>query len=72
MEANNWPEFNLFNPLERIRGVARFIGKLITPFPNEAPDYMSEHYRGADADGEALEPCNTGAEAMLTRFMKVE
>lgn len=64
MDKNPFPEFKLFNPVERLKDVGRFIGRVLRPFPEEAPDYMSNHNRGAEAmlsrlqeptDGEALE-----------------
>lgn len=48
-----FPEFDLF---PRVTRVARAIGSVLTPFPTEAPDFMSNHYRGADTEGEALQP----------------
>lgn len=48
MEAdkNPFPQLELF---PRISRAARLIGNLLTPFPTEAPSYMSEHYRGGAA-----------------------
>lgn len=46
MEAdrNPFPEIHIFPRLER---VGRFMGRLFSFLPVEAPDYMSEHNRGA-------------------------
>lgn len=48
METNQgWPErFILFPRLER---VGAFLGRLVRFLPLEAPDYMSNHNRGAAA-----------------------
>jgi hypothetical protein len=39
-----FPQIDLF---PRITRVAKAIGRVLTPYPQEAPDYMSNHYRGA-------------------------
>lgn len=48
MEADKtpFPRIDLFPRLHR---VADFVARVISPFPSEAPDYMSEHYRGGEA-----------------------
>lgn len=52
-DKNPFPEFDLFPKLDR---AARFIKRLLTPLPIEAPDFMSEHYRGYDPyDGVQVE-----------------
>lgn len=45
MEAdkNPIPKIDLF---PRITRVGRALGRLLTPLPTEAPDFMSDHYRG--------------------------
>lgn len=53
MEKEIFPHFELFPRLAR---VGRFFGKLLTPFPTEAPDFMSNHYRGAEEMLETIEP----------------
>lgn len=53
MEKEVFPPIDLFPRLTR---VAHAIGRFLTPLPTEAPDYMSNHYRGADSEGEALQP----------------
>lgn len=45
-DPNIMPEFTLFPRLERVAG---FIKRLVTFLPTDAPDYMSEHYRGGAA-----------------------
>ena len=62
MERNPFPEIKI---LPSIKDVAHFVGRLLTPYPTEAPLYMSNHYRGASemldahlsepTDGEAIE-----------------
>ena len=44
MERNPFPEIKI---LPSIKDVAHFVGRLLAPLPTEAPDYMSNHYRGA-------------------------
>ncbi len=48
MEAdrNPFPQLDLFPRLTR---VAKAVGRLLSPLPSEAPDYMSNHYRGGAA-----------------------
>jgi hypothetical protein len=36
-----------YHILPSLGDVARFVGRLLTPYPTEAPPYMSNHYRGA-------------------------
>lgn len=43
---NPFPKIDLFPKLTR---VGHFIGRLVSFCPLEAPDYMSEHYRGGAA-----------------------
>lgn len=45
-DKNPFPQLELF---PRISRAARFIGNLLTPFPTDAPMYMSDHYRGGAA-----------------------
>lgn len=45
---NPFPEIRIFEPLERLKTVGRFIGRLLTPAPHSAPLCASEHYRGAE------------------------
>ena len=63
-DKNPFPEFDL-GLTDRLKSVARFVGRLLTPYPQEAPLFMSNHYRGAsemldyhlkDSEGEALQP----------------
>ena len=46
VDKNIMPEIELFPRLER---VGHFIKRLVTFLPLEAPDHMSEHYRGGAA-----------------------
>lgn len=46
VNKNPFPQLELF---PRLAAVGRFVGNLLTPLPTEAPDFMSEHYRGAAA-----------------------
>lgn len=46
MERNSiFPETHLFQPLERLKQVGRFIGRVLTPFPEDAHDYRSNHFK---------------------------
>jgi len=45
MERNIFPEIHLFDPVARLKQVAHFAGRLLSLFPEDAPDYMSEHYK---------------------------
>ena len=63
-EPDIMPNFDLFPKIER---VANFIKRLVSFLPTAAPDYMSEHYRGAAAqldsqlyDGELQIPHEQG------------
>lgn len=47
-----FPHFELFK-LERTKRVGRFLSRLASPFQENAPDYMSEHYHGAEGMLEA-------------------
>jgi len=51
-DKNPFPKIDLLPPPTAI---LRFLGRLLTPLPTEAPDFMSNHYRGKDAEGEAIE-----------------
>lgn len=42
-DKNPFPDIDLFPRLSR---VAEFIKRALSPLPSEAPDFMSEHYRG--------------------------
>lgn len=45
-DKNPFPVIDLFPQLTR---VGRFLGRLVSFCPSEAPLYMSNHYRGAAA-----------------------
>lgn len=45
-DPNIMPKINLFPRLER---VGRALGRLVSFLPANAPDYMSDHYRGGAA-----------------------
>lgn len=45
-DKNPFPKIDLFPRLTR---VGRALGRLVTFLPSEAPDFMSEHYRGGAA-----------------------
>lgn len=42
-DKNPFPNIELFPQLAR---VGRFLGRLVSFFPSEAPDFMSNHNRG--------------------------
>lgn len=48
-----FPEIDLFPRLTR---VAKFMGRVLSSRPQEAPLHMSNHYRGSDVEGEAIQP----------------
>ena len=45
-DKNPFPKIDLF---PRLTKVAACIGRLASFLPNQAPDYMSDHYRGGAA-----------------------
>lgn len=45
MEKQIMPEMKIIS----LGGVVKFLGRLASRFPEGAPDYMSDHYRGAAA-----------------------
>ena len=53
MERPFMPEIKI---LPSLRDIGHFLGRLLTPLPEEAPPHMSNHYRGASEMLDAMSP----------------
>jgi hypothetical protein len=45
-DKNPFPKIDLF---PRLTAIARGVGRMVSFLPTEAPDFMSDHYRGGAA-----------------------